>query len=94
MRQLVSRLRGDRTARTERRKTAARADAHPDMETARRTSVTTFLRRGCAVLLAVVCYAFLAGVPHAPSGALGVAYAVSGLCLAIAAWRLWWPTLQ
>ena len=94
MRQLVSRLRGDRTGRTARRKTAARADAHPGVETARRTGVTTFLRRACAVLLAVVCYAFFAGVPHAPSGALGTAYAVSGLCLAIAAWRLWWPTLQ
>ena len=94
MRQLVSRLRGERTARTARRKTASRADAHRGMETARRASVTTFLRRACAVLLAVVCYAFLAGVPHAASGALGIAYAVSGLCLAVAAWRLWWPTMQ
>ena len=94
MRQLVSRLRGDRTARTARRKTASREDAHPRMETTRRIGATTLLQRACAVMLAVVCYVVLAGVPHAASGALGIAYGVSGLCLAIAAWRLWWPTMQ
>jgi len=94
MRQLVSRLRGDRIARGARRTTAFRADVHPGMETTRRTGVTTFLRRACAVLLGVVCYVFLLNVPHAPSGALGIAYAVSGLCVAVAAWRLWWPTMQ
>jgi len=94
MRQLVSRLRGDRTARAARRKTASRADANPRMETTRRTGVTTFLRRACAVLLAVVGYAFFASVSHPPSVALGIAYAASGLCLAVAAWRLWWPTMQ
>ncbi len=94
MRQLVSRLRGDRTARTARRKTASPADAHPHIEITRHTGTTTFLQRASAVLLAVVCYMFFAGVPHAPSGALAIVYAVSGLCLAIAAWRLWWPTMQ
>ena len=94
MRQLVSRLRGDRTARAAGRKTASRVDADPRMETTRRTGATTFLRRACAVLLGVVCYVFLLNVPHAPSDALGIAYAISGLCLAVAAWRLWWPTMQ
>lgn len=93
MRQLVSRLRGDRTARAAGRKGSPRADANPRMDTSR-SRLTTFLQRACAVLLAVVCYAFFASVPHPPSVALGIAYAVSGLCLAIAAWRLWWPTMQ
>ena len=94
MRQLVSRLRGDRTARAARGKKASRADAHPRMETTRTTGSRTLLRRACAVLLAVVGYVFLLNVPHVPSDALGIAYAASGLCLAVAAWRLWWPTMR
>lgn len=94
MRQLVPRLRGDRAARAAGRKTASDADARPRMETTLRTGATTFLRRAAAVLLGVVCYVFLLSVPQAASGALAIAYAASGLCLAVAAWRLWWPTLQ
>ena len=94
MRQLMSRLRGDRTAPAAGRRAASRADAHPRTQTTLRTSATTFLRRACAVLLAVVCYVFVLNVPHALSGALGIAYAAAGLCLAVAAWRLWWPTMQ
>jgi hypothetical protein len=64
------------------------------MSTVRHTGVLTFLRRAGAVLLGVVTYTFLLSVPQAPSAAQAIAYAVSGLCLAVAAWRLWWPTMQ
>jgi hypothetical protein len=51
--------------------------------------VLTFLQRALAVLFVVLVHAFVLNVPHPPSPALGVAYAFSALCLAIAAWRLW-----
>lgn len=50
--------------------------------------------RAVAVLLVLVAYGFLGSVPHPPSPLLGVAYAASGLCLAVAAWRLWIPTFE
>ena len=64
------------------------------MSTARPGAVATFLQRALAVFLVLVTHAFLLNVPHPASPALGVAYAVSALCLAIAAWRLWRPTMQ
>lgn len=85
MRQLVPRAKRDRTRRDVARLRPA---------TARRTGVATFLRRACAVFLGIVTHAFLLNVPHPPSVALGVAYAVSAACLAVAAWRLWWPTMR
>ena len=94
MRQLVPRAKRDRTPQAATRKTAARDDAHPGMSTVRHTGVMTYLRRAAAVLLGVVTYTFLLSVPQASTTALAIAYAVSGLCLAVAAWRLWWPTMQ
>jgi hypothetical protein len=90
MRQLVPRVKRDRISAGARRKTARRGDAHQIMSNARRPSaVLTFLQRALAVLFVVLVHAFLLNVPHPPSPALGVAYAFSALCLAIAAWRLW-----
>jgi hypothetical protein len=89
MRQLVPRVKRDRVAAAAGRKTARRGDAHQDMDSSRRTAVLTFLQRALAVLFVVLVHAFLLNVPHPPSPALGVAYAFSALCLAIAAWRLW-----
>ena len=90
MRQLVPRVK--RSAG--RRRSADRDDADRGMSSARRSAVMTYLRRAVAVCLALVTYAFLHNVPHPPSIALGIAYAISALCLAVAAWRLWWPTMR
>lgn len=65
-----------------------------DARVIRRSATLVFLQRALAIVLGVVTYAFLSTAPHAPSTALGIAYAVSGVCGAVAAWRLWWPTMR
>lgn len=90
MRQLVPRAKRDPAERA----TPRRDDASHPTDTTRRTGVATFLRRACAVFLGIMTHAFLLNVPHPPTFALGVAYAVSAACLAVAAWRLWWPTMR
>ncbi len=94
MRQLMRSRKRDPTPRSAGRKTARGDDAHGDMSAARPNAVMTFLQRALAVLLVLLTHAFLLNVPHPPSPALGVAYALSALCLAIAAWRLWRPTMR
>jgi hypothetical protein len=94
MRQLGPRAKRDRMSSAARRKTAGGDDAHHGRSSTRHIAVVTFLQRTFAVLVALVAYAFLYSAPHPPSTALGIAYAVSGLCLAVAAWRLWWPTMR
>jgi len=94
MRQLVARIKRDRTAAGKAGcKPTPRDGAHAHMSTARHGAVMTFLQRALAVFLVLVTHAFVLNVPHPPSPALGFAYAVSALCLAIAAWRLWRPTM-
>jgi len=93
MRQLVPRVKRDRTSPAS-REAASRDDAPQGRSAARPAAVVTFLQRALAVLLVILTHAFALNVPHPPSTALGVAYAVSALCLAIAAWRLWRPTMH
>lgn len=90
MRQLMPRAKRDPARRT----TPCRDDARHRTDATRRNGAAMFLRRACAVFLGIVTHAFLLNVPHQPSLALGAAYAVSALCLAVAAWRLWWPTMR
>lgn len=45
-------------------------------------------------MLTVGTYGFLFNLPHPPSTALGFADGASAVCLAIAAWRLWLPTMD
>ena len=94
MRQLMPRIKRDRTSPAAARQTTARADADHGMRTTRPSAVLTFLQRGLAILFVVLTHAFVLNVAHPPSPALGVAYAISALCLAVAAWRLWRPTMQ
>lgn len=94
MRQLVPRVKRDRSPAAGGKSAGRDDDSDRDISSARRSTVRTSLQRAVAVLLALVAYLFLHGVAHPPSTALGVAYAVSALCLATAAWRLWWPTMR
>jgi hypothetical protein len=52
------------------------------------------LARATAVLLVVVAHAFLLNLAHPATPALGFAYAVSFLCLALGAGLLWYRTMD
>jgi hypothetical protein len=60
----------------------------------RHVALTKLLTRALAVTLVVVAHGFLLNVPHPPSTALGVAYAGSVVCLAVAAGLLWRRTMD
>jgi hypothetical protein len=94
MRQRVPPAKRDQPPPATGRKNGWRPDAQPRVSTVRQVALRRFLQRSLAVFLVVVAHAFLLNVPHPPSPALGVVYAASALCLAIAAWRLWLPTMQ
>jgi uncharacterized membrane protein len=67
---------------------------HREQPVTWRVTSVRLLTRALAIVLGVCAYAFLSGVPHPPSTALGVAYGASALCLMVAAWRLMQNTLE
>jgi hypothetical protein len=60
----------------------------------RQAALETFFTRALAITLVVVAHGFALNVPHPPSAALGVAYAGSVVCLAVAAGLLWRRTMD